>query len=260
VEPIVGIFASRSAADNAARLLRGRGFAEDQISMLLPGEPPPAVEAEVPTEEAEQSGVGQAIGGVVGGAAGASAGMLVASLLVPGVGAVTAIGIAAAALLGAAGAVGGVKAGGALEKTRHGIPKDELYLYEDALMHGKSLVFAHPETDPQVSTAHKTLQDAGAESLESARDAWWVGIRDAEKAHYDALEGDFESSEEVYRQGLLAGLQPDFRGKTFENARPQLRSRFGDAVDHTAFRTGFVRGAERARDREAVLEPASRVS
>src|SRR4030095_1981290 len=57
VEPIVGIFSARSPAENAAHLLRGRGFTEDQISMLLPGESPQAVEAEAPTEEAEQSGV-----------------------------------------------------------------------------------------------------------------------------------------------------------------------------------------------------------
>ena len=257
MEPTVGIFSSRSAAENAAQLLRGRGFAEDQISMLLPGEPPSAVEAEAPTEDAEQSGVGQAIGGVVGGAAGASAGVLAASLLVPGVGAVTAIGLAAAALLGVAGAVGGATAGGALEKTRHGIPKDELYLYEDALAHGKSVVFAHPETDDQALAARKTLEEGGAESLEAARDAWWVGIREAEKAHYDALEGDFDSSEEVYREGVLAALQPEFRGRAYADVLPQLRSRWGDAVDHAAFRHGFARGAERARDREAVLEPAS---
>ena len=260
MEPIVGIFSTRAAAQEAAHLLGGHGFAGDDVSMLLPGEAPQEVEAEVPTEEAEQSGVGQAIGGVVGGAAGASAGVLAASLLIPGVGAVTAVGIAAAALLGVAGAVGGAKAGGALEKTRHGIPKDELYLYEDALAHGKSVVFAHPQTENQASTARKTLEEAGAESLEAARDAWWVGIRDAEKAHYDALEGDFESCEQIYRQGLLSALQPEFRGKTFESALPQLRSRFGDAVDHTAFRTGFARGAERARDRQSVLEPAPRAS
>src|SRR5262249_5389638 len=73
VEPIVGIFSTRAAAQEAAHLLGGHGFAGDDVSMLLPGEAPQEVEAEVPTEEAEQSGVGQAIGGVVGGAAGASA-------------------------------------------------------------------------------------------------------------------------------------------------------------------------------------------
>src|SRR5262245_44592383 len=131
MEPIVGIFSSRAKAQDAAVRLEAQGFAKDRISMLLPGAvTSTAIEAAVPTEEAEQSGVGQAIGGVVGGAAGASAGALAASLLIPGVGAVTAIGLAAA-LFGTAGAIGGVKAGGALEKTRHGIPKDELYLYED---------------------------------------------------------------------------------------------------------------------------------
>jgi hypothetical protein len=227
--------------------------------MLLPGDPatPAALEKEVPTEEAEQSGMGPAVGGVVGAAAGASAGfgagVVAASLLIPGVGAVTAIGLAAAALFGAAGAVGGAYAGEALEETRQGIPKDELYLYEDALAHGYGVVFATPETESQEKTARSALLEAGAQSLEAARDTWWVGIRDAEKAHYDAAHGDFESAEDVYRQGLLGALQPDARGKTYEQALPALRRRFGAAVDHPAFRRGYARGAERARQREGAL-------
>lgn len=260
MEPIAGIFPSRASAEDAALKLRDCGFPEDRVSMLLSDGPmsEDAVEAVVPTEDAEQSGVGQAIGGVVGGAAGASAGVLAASLLIPGVGAVTAVGLAAAALLGAAGAVGGAKAGGALEKTRHGIPKDELYLYEDALSHGKGVVFAHPESDEEARTARDILESAGAESLEAARDAWWVGIRDVEKSHYDSAEGDFESAEEIYRQGLLAGLQPEFRGARFEEVSARLKARFGDVVDHTAFRKGYARGAARARERSSVLEPADR--
>ncbi|MFY9551141.1 MAG: hypothetical protein WAU32_08330, partial [Thermoanaerobaculia bacterium] len=187
-----------------------------------------------------------------------SAGVLAASLLVPGVGAVTAIGLGAAALLGAAGAVGGAKAGGALEKTRHGIPRDELYLYEDALAHGRGIVFAHPESDEEAEAARKALVEAGAESLEAAREAWWVGIRDSEKAHYDAAEGDFESAEEVYRQGLLAALRPEFRGRSYEEALPRLRQRFGDVVEHVAFRQGFSRGAARVIEREETLEPAGK--
>jgi hypothetical protein len=259
MEPVVGIFSSRASAQAGAKRLLGLGFTEKHVAMLLPGDPatPEALEKEVPTEEAEQSGVGQALGGVVGAAAGASAGfgagVVAASLLVPGVGAVTAIGLAAAALFGAAGAVGGAHAGEALEETRHGIPKDELYLYEDALAHGNGIVFATPETEAQEKTARRALLEAGARSLESARDAWWVGIRDAEKAHYDAAHADFESAEDVYRQGLLGALQPDARGRTFEQALPALRRRFGGAVDHPAFRRGYGRGAERARQREGAL-------
>jgi hypothetical protein len=257
MEPIVGIFSSRSAAEQAGARLRERGFPAERISMLLPGGPvtPRSIEAAVPTEEAEQSGVGQAIGGVVGGAAGASAGVLAASLLVPGVGAVTAIGLAAALF----GALGGVKAGSALEKTRHGIPKDELYLYEDALAHGKGVVFVLPETEDEAASARRTLAEAGAETLEAAREAWWVGIRDAEKAHYDSLEGDFDTDEEVYREGLIAALLPQMRGKSYDEALPLLRELYGDAVEHKAFREGYARGAVKARRRESELEPAGKV-
>ena len=259
MEPVVGIFPSRASAEAATRMLRERGFTGHQVSMLLPGDAiaPERLETEVPTEEAEQSGTGPAVGGVVGAAAGASAGFgagaLVASLLVPGVGAVTAVGLAAAALFGAAGAVTGAKAGEALEHSRHGIPKDELYLYEDALAHGYGVVFVEPETDAQAEAARRSLIDAGGQSLEAARDTWWVGIRDAEKAHFDAAGGDFESAEQVYRQGLLAALRPEARGREYEAARSDLRASFGAVAEHPAFRQGYARGLERAREREEAL-------
>jgi hypothetical protein len=264
MEPVVGIFPSRASAEAGVKRLFSRGFAEEQVSMLLPGEPatPAELEDEVPTEDAEQSGTGPAVGGVVGAAAGASAGfgagVIGASLLVPGVGAVTAIGLAAAALFGAAGAVGGAHMGEVLEETRRGIPKDELYLYEDALAHGYGIVFATPKTEADEETARRVLTDSGAASVEAARDAWWVGIRDAEKAHYDAEHGDFESAEDVYRQGLLGALQPDLRGRTFEQALPVLRRRFDAAVDHPAFRRGYARGVERARQREEALASSAK--
>ena len=263
MEPIVGIFGSRTSAESASRALRERGLPADRVSMLLPGEVAPvAMENVAPTEDAEGSGVGEALGGVVGAAAGASAGYgagaLVASLLVPGIGAVTAVGLAAAALFGAAGAIGGVKAGEALEETRTGIPKDELYLYEDALAHGKGVLFVEPRNEEEERNARAILLSSGAESLEAARETWWVGIRDTEKAHYDAKHGDFESAEQVYRAGLLGALQPECRGKTFEEAQPLLRRRFGDAVEHAAFRHGYARGVERAREREDALAEAPR--
>jgi len=263
VEPIVGIFASRAAAESASRALRERGFGEDRIQMLLPGETTPAAAENVaPTEDAEGSGVGQAVGGVVGAAAGASAGLgagaLAASLLVPGLGAVTAVGLAAAALFGAAGAIGGVKAGEALEETRTGIPRDELYLYEDALAHGRGVLFVEPRTEEEESAARAVLLASGAKSLDAAREAWWVGIRDTEKAHYDAAGGDFESAEQVYRAGLLGALRPDSRGRTFEEAVTDLRRHYGDVVDHEAFRRGYARGEARAKEREEALAETSK--
>jgi hypothetical protein len=263
MEPIVGIFGSRASAESASRALRERGFRPERIQMLLPGAiSPAAAENAAPTEEAEAPGTGQAIGGVVGAAAGASAGFgagaLVASLFVPGIGAVTAVGLAAAALFGAAGAIGGVKAGEALEESRTGVPKDELYLYEDALAHGRGLLFVEPGSEEEERTARAVLLSSGAESLEAAREAWWVGIRDTEKVHYDSVRGGFETDEQVYRAGLLGALRPDSRGRSLEEAAPGLRHHYGELVDHAAFRHGYARGVERAKQREEALAESPR--
>lgn len=245
MEPVVGIFVSRSGATGAALALRSHGFPSDRVQLLLS----PGVHAEevIPTDEAEQPGVGQAVGGVVGGAMGASAGLglgaAVASLLVPGVGAVTAVGLAAAALFGAGGAVGGAALGGALEeKTRTGLPKDETYLYQDALAHGRSIVFVLPESDDDTQAARQILDSSGAETLDAAREAWWVGIRDAEKAHYDAAGTDFEGAEAAYRRGFVAALHPEHRGATYAARKAALRDQHGEAADSDAFRRGYERG------------------
>ena len=250
------------------RLSLAGGFSVDRIELLLPGSRRLEAELEtVPTEEAEQSGVGQAVAGVIGGAAGASAGFglgaATASLLIPGVGPVTAIGLAAAALFGAAGAAGGVAAGKALEdSTRSGIPRDELYLYEDALAHGKSVLFARPESEEQADWARGQLAAAGAESLDAARHAWWIGIRDAEKAHYESEAADFESVEDIYRRGFLAGLRPDLAGMSFDKARPALERQLGGGrLPPRGVPGGLRAGAERSElTRRAEGEPVPSVS
>ena len=248
MEPEVGIFTSRSAATGAAQELRSHSIPSDRIHLLLPSGP--HAEDAMPTDDAEQPGVGQAVGGVVGGAMGASAGLglgaVVASLLVPGVGAVTAVGLAAAALFGAGGIVGGAALGGALEeKTREGLPRDEAYLYQDALSHGRSIVFVVPETEDEAKLARRILVGSGAESLDAARDAWWVGIRDVEKAHYGG--GDrFESAEAAYRRGFVAALHPEAQG-TADSSRSDASLHRPDAADESEdFRRGYERGLRHA--------------
>src|SRR5215467_12333442 len=113
---------------------------------------------QVPTSETEQPGMGTALGGVVGGAVGASSGMMTAtvlSALVPGIGTVTTIGVAALTLLGlVGGAVAGTVAGGALEDTlANGLPKDELYVYKDALRRGRTVLIALVEDTNQATAA-----------------------------------------------------------------------------------------------------------
>jgi hypothetical protein len=252
MEPVVGIFRSRSAAEMAARDLRAGGIAPAGIQLLLPESAGPNLPG-VPTEDAEQPGVGKAVGGVVGGAVGASAGLglgtAAASLLVPGVGAVTAVGLAAAALFGAGGAVGGAAAAGALEeKTQTGLPRDEVYLYEDALAQGRSIVLVLAESPKEAESARRMLEEAGAESLDAAREAWWIGLRDAEKEHYESSGADFASAEPAYRQGFAAALHPDLRGKSSSEARESLRVRLSGPADEEAFRRGYERGQARTAE------------
>ncbi len=203
----------------------------------------------MPTDESEQSGVAKAIGGVTGGAMGASAGLglaaAVASLTIPGIGAVTAIGLAAAALFGAGGAVAGAAVGGALEERSYrGLPKDELYLYEDALAHGRAVLFATPESEDDAEAIRATLAENSAESLDAARESFWVGIRDAEQLHYDSAGAGthFSNVEGAYRRGYFAGLSG--------SAAPEGRLR--DEAERVAYRTGFDRGRARTRTEEPV--------
>ena len=66
MKTVVGIFKTRQEATKAANLLRVAGFEGNNVIILSPGTPDADVEAAVPTEDAEQPGMGKAIGSVVG--------------------------------------------------------------------------------------------------------------------------------------------------------------------------------------------------
>ena len=243
MEPVVGVFHTRDAATSAAMALRLKGVPQERIELLLPGDAT-GIENLVQTDESEQSGVAKAIGGVTGGAMGASAGLglaaVVASVVLPGVGAVTAIGLAAAALLGAGGAVAGAAVGDALEdKTYRGLPKDELYLYEDALSHGRAVLFVTPETDEEAESLRAVLAEKGAETLDAARESFWVGIRDAERQHYEAAGpgSQFHTVEGAYRRGYVAGI----------SGVASVEATLRNDEEKDAYRRGLERGRERVR-------------
>ena len=260
METAVGIFTRRAEAQEGVRRLIAAGVPAKSINILTPGDWEGHI-ADVPTSDTEQPGTAKAIGGVVGGAMGASAGFglgpMLAGLLVPGVGAVTAIGFTAAALLGIGGALGGAVAGGAIEeKLSDGLPKDELYVYEDALRRGHSVVVALFETSDEAETARRSLERSGSESVDAARDAWWVGLRDAEKAEYEESgAGEFSSAaEKMYRCGFEAAQRPEWAEKTYDAVKDELRAAYLDCWENQAFRIGFERGRSlRARDRDAEL-------
>jgi hypothetical protein len=242
----VGVFQSRASAQAAAGELRRAGFSEDRVSVLMPG----ASEEElrtVPASEMEQPGVGKAIGGVVGAAVGAAGGaelgFAAATALLPGIGPVMAVGLAGAALLGIGGAAGGAAAGAAVDrKATEGLPADEIFFYEDALRQGRSVVVALAEGDRQAAAARDVLVRSGAETLDAARQAWWIGLRSAEEEHYRAFGGGFDRDEAAYRRGFEAALRRDARGRPCAEATPELRAACADVWESDAFQRGYERG------------------
>ncbi len=240
MKAVVGVFKSRLDAVNGAAMLSPLGLSKDKIKILMPH----AAEGElaaVPVVDAEQPGMGTAVGAVVGGAMGLAAGETLASLLIPGVGLVLAIGLAAAAL----GAVGGGAAGGAMENSiTDGLPADELYIYEDALRQGRSVVIAMAEDDGQAQAVRGALEEAGAESIDRARETWWLGLRGVEKEAYaaEAKGGDFENDEPYFRCGFEAAQHADHRRKSYEECRTDLGRRYPTMHEREAFRRGFGRG------------------
>jgi hypothetical protein len=247
MQSIVGIFNSLADARRAAAILKSLGIDEDKITALSPHTSDTEFEARVPTSEAEQPGMGQAVGGTVGAAlgaaGGASAGAAVATFLVPGVGPVLALGLLGAAVFGAGGAAAGVLAGGALEKAiDQGLPRDEIYVYEDALRRGRSVVIAFADDEQIAENARAELKRDGAETVDAAREEWWIGLRGAEQEHYTSQGGDFKVDEARYRLGFEAALHPDCRGKSSAEVAGNLQRKYGDDSASRAFRQGYDRG------------------
>jgi outer membrane lipoprotein SlyB len=154
----------------------------DKIIVLRPGTTNRQVEVFVQTSDTEGTGMGAAMGGTVGGAigagAGASLGAAVVSLFVPGVGPIVAAGILGAALLGTGGALAGAQAGSLLEEgLAHGLSHDELFVYQDALRNGHSVVIVVADDSETTERVHDALSRAGAESIDAARESWWVCLR-----------------------------------------------------------------------------------
>lgn len=245
MKTVVGVFTSLAATERAIEQLQRMGISMEHINLLTPDASTTELDA-VPTTDAEQPGIGKAIGGVVGGVTGASGGLLgaaVASALIPGIGPVTAIGLTAAALLGIGGAVAGSAAGGALEnELSMGLPKDELFIYEDALRQGRTVLMVLTDDDLQADQVREALARAGAESLDAARERWWLGLRDVEAEAYTAEGWDFTQDESLYRRGFEAAMRAETLGKPYEEVLAHLQTRDPDAYKKEVFRRGYARG------------------
>ena len=246
MESVVGVFRSRVEAEEAVERLRNQGIF--QFTVLTPGDPEWKIER-ISTDDMEQPGMGAAIGGVVGGAMGIAGGLelgaAVATVLIPGIGPVIVAGVLGAAMLGATGATAGAAVGQGMEQSlSEGLPKDELYLYEDALRLGRSVMVVVTESQDQAALARSILGDSGAESVNAAREHWWLGLRPIEEEAYEVQGRGFHQDEESYRKGFEAALHVDFRSKSYEQVSRRLREDYGPLADDFAFRRGYERGQQ----------------
>jgi hypothetical protein len=244
---VAGIFLTLAAAQSAIDRLRALGIDEERMILLSPGTPDECVEQTVPVIDSGEAGTGEKIGSSVGRGVGIAGGIMlggaVGSIFVPGVGAVLAAGVLAAALFGTIGAALGATAGRQVdddlaESLRH----DELHLYEAALRQGRSVLIAAAVDESQAQAAREGLREAGAESLDEAREIWWRDLRSAEEEAYRTEGKDFAFDENLYRRGFEAALHPRARGVTFVRSAPFLREYFSEDYQTDAFQSGYERG------------------
>ena len=247
MEAISGVFQSRKDAERAVDELRKAGIPDNRIGLVTPGSDSDQIEAGLPVTDTERPGMGKAMGAAVGGAMGAAGGatlgLAAASLAVPGIGPLLAFGMVGAALLGVVGATAGAAVGDEVEEQLgEGVPHEDIYLYEDALRHGRSVIITYTETDEESEKAEDVLMGYGAMDLDELRESWWDELRDGERAHYHHDGQDFDRDEENYRRGYEAALNPQRRGKAYTDVEQELRTSYGGTELDTAFRSGYERG------------------
>src|ERR1043165_2111878 len=186
MQVVTGVFKSENNAETAVNELRSLGITDKRIGVVRPGTAPERLEAGVPVSDTEDPGMGRAMGAAVGGAmgaaGGATAGLAVASLVIPGIGPLLAFGMVGAAVLGAVGPGAGSAVGDTVEEELgEGIPHEDVYLYEDALRHGHTVLIAYADEGDQADNAAEVMEKAGAEDLDVMRENWWNEMREGER-------------------------------------------------------------------------------
>jgi hypothetical protein len=234
MKALTGVFASASDAERAWSQFREIGVAEDRLTLLTPAGISRTDTA--PTVSTEQPGMGKAIGALIGAGAGLSAGPLLVAALVPGVGPITAVGLLGGAVLAAAGASVGAVAGAKSE---------------DALRKGRSVVIAMAENDAEATRFRELLATEGAESVDAAREQWWIGLRSAEEEHYKIHSRDFGNDEKFYRMGFESALHARTRCKEYDQVMGEMTSQIEDIEKQypginaaEAFEKGYKRGRD----------------
>lgn len=253
MEIVSGVFQTRADAEKVVNQLRSLGLPEEQIGLITPGSKAEDVRVGVPITDTEEPGMGKAmgaaVGGAVGAAGGATLGLAIATLAVPGIGPVLAFGMVGAALLGVVGAAAGSAVGDQVEENLgEGVPHEDIFVYEDALRHGRSVVIAHVDEDHEDRAREIVEHGGGAQDIETLRENWWNEVKEEERAYYHKDGRDFDRDEATYRRGFQAALHPARRGRGLSDVEDELRTTYATTPGaglgelDTGFRAGYERG------------------
>jgi hypothetical protein len=253
MEAVSGVFKTRSDAERAVRAAQDAGVAADKVTLLAPGSEQQVEKeaASVPVDTAEQPGMGKAVGALLGGGVGITGGALLVALI-PGVGPITALGMLGAAIVGAAGATVGATVGEKFEEsTMNGLPEDEIFVYEDALRNGRSVVIGLVDDEKEAENLRTALTTAGAESVDAAREQWWIGLRNTEEEHYAQDGKSSADNEKFYRLGFEAALHARTRCMEFDQVSGEMNAALEDVQRENPGKNveeAFVRGYQRGRE------------
>jgi len=171
MKSIVGLFDSYQDADRAVGMLIDRGFDRKQISVLAREQILREHLAGRSSAVAEDAGAGVISGATVGGILGALVGM--GTLIIPGVGAVLAVGTLAAAIGSAAAGAGvGAITGGLIGAlVGMGFSQEDVHFYTEGMRRGGVLVTLRTSED-HVLEALDIMRQANMVDVETRRDEW----------------------------------------------------------------------------------------
>ena len=170
---------------------------------------------------------------------------------IPGVGKTTAVGLLGAAFLITAGEAAEAFADTRFEDpTIEGLFESEIFLYEDVLRRGGSVVIVIAE---EAVVDHFSLlsRNNGAESIDDIRNQWWSALRGSEQAHYATLNGNFAEDEKFYRLGFEAALHARTRCKEYDQVLGEMSAKLEDVQrqnPNASIEEPFTRGYERGRN------------
>jgi hypothetical protein len=165
---LTGVFTDRSSAEHAYDVLKGLGYSENDINVLMSDEarvryfPAPGFHARLLGDDLKE---GPGLGGIIGAGTGTALGAMLAaaaSLAIPGVGVVVA-GPLAAVLTGAV--IGGLSGGLLGSLVGVGMSEEHSKFYEEKIKEGNILIAVNPRSDEDTRTIIREWRNAHGEII-----------------------------------------------------------------------------------------------